>query len=100
MSIDTRLNPGLAQLGALERQALEGRQPGAELPALDAPATVGAEVEPVRLPAVDEGETLLNAAAWDADGGARLFVDGFRPGGSDRGQDLETGVEATVDALA
>ncbi len=100
MSVDTRLNPNLPldAHGALERQALEGRKTQLEGPG--APATADLDAgEALRTPAVDEGELVLNAPAWD-DGGPRMLATGeFRLGGSDRGQDLDAGVEAMVEPL-
>jgi hypothetical protein len=81
MSVDTRLNPNLANLdalAALDRQGLEGRQTqlegGVQTPAV---AEVGLE-EALRSPAVDDGELALN----------------------DRGQDLDAGVDSMVAPLA
>ena len=100
MSIDTRLNPNLPldTHGALERQALEGRQAQFEGPGALAPADIGAD-QALRAPAVDDGELVLNAPAWD-EGEPRMLATGeFQLGGSDRGQDLDAGVEAMVDPL-
>lgn len=88
MSIDTRLNPNLSQLdalNALDRQAglrtdAEGQVgglAGAEL-SLEAPVA----------DTVDLGERMLNARAWD-DGEPRQFAAGdFHPAGQDPADDL------------
>ncbi len=98
MSVDTRLNPNLPNLDALERQALEGRQAQFESPGVQAPTETGLG-EPLRAPAVDDGELVLNAPAWGADEPRLLAPGAFELGGSDRGQDLDAGVEAMVAPL-
>lgn len=103
MSVDTRLNPNLANLdalAALDRQGLEGRQTqlegGVQAPAV---ADVGLE-EALRSPAVDDGELALNAPAWDEPGPRLLATGDFQLAGSDRGQDLDAGVDSMVAPLA
>jgi hypothetical protein len=103
MSVDTRLNPNLANLdalAALDRQGLEGRQTqlegGVQAPAV---AEVGLE-EALRSPAVDDGELTLNAPAWDEAGPRLLAAGDFQLGGSDRSQDLDAGVDSMVAPLA
>ena len=102
MSVDTRLNPNLANLdalAALERQGLEGRQTqlegGIQAPAV---AEVGLE-EGLRTPAVDDGELALNAPAWDESGPRLLAAGDFQLGGADRSQDLDAGVDGMVAPL-
>lgn len=100
MSID-RLNPNLSgfdALNALERQALEGRQGLLEGDRTQAPADAGLG-EALRAPAVDEGELVLAAPAWDAGAPRLLPADGFQLHGGDRGRDLDAGVVATVAPL-
>ena len=103
MSVDTRLNPNLANVDALaafERQGLEGRQTqlegGVQAPAV---ADVGLE-EALRSPAVDDGELALNSPAWDAASPRLLATGDFQLGGSDRSQDLDAGVDNMVAPLA
>lgn len=103
MSVDTRLNPNLANLdalGALERQGLEGRQtqPGI---GLDAPAVadVAFGEQQLRAPTIDDGEHVLNAPAWDGEGERLLATGGFQLDGHDRSQDLDAGVDAMVAPL-
>lgn len=100
MSVDTRLNPSLPSLdtlNALERTGLDGRQPQLDGGAgVHGPLEIG---EPAHAPAVDDGELVLNAPAWDEDAPRLLASGDFELGGSDRGQDLETGVDAMVAPL-
>ena len=102
MSVDTRLNPNIANLDALalERQGLEGRQTqldgGIEAPAV---ADLALGEQALRAPAVDDGERVLNAPAWDGDGERLLATGGFQLAGQDRGQDLDAGVDAMVAPL-
>lgn len=101
MSVEPRLNPNLPNLdtlGALERQALEGRQTQLEGGQVQALADTGLG-EPLRAPAVDDGELVLNAPAWEDGEPRMLAVDGFRLDGSDRSQDLDAGVDAMVAPL-
>ena len=102
MSVDTRLNPNLPSfdaLSALDRAGLDGRQPqldgGTGVQGL---ADTGL-AEPSRAPAIDEGERILNAPAW-GEGEPRMLSAGeFQLSGSDRGQDLDAGIEAMVAPL-
>ena len=105
MSVDTRLNaslPSLDTLSALDRAGLDGRQPqldggnGVQRPSEVGPLEFG---EPARAPAVDAGELVLNAPAWDEDAPRLLAAGDFELGGSDRSQDLDTGVGAMVAPL-
>ncbi|HEX2082914.1 MAG TPA: hypothetical protein VHF86_05450 [Xanthomonadaceae bacterium] len=102
MSVDTRLNPNLPSLdalNALDRAGLEGRQPqldgGTGVQGL-AETGLG---EPLHVPAVDDGERILAAPAWDEDAPRMLSAGDFQLGGSDRSQDLDAGVEAMVAPL-
>ena len=88
MSIDTRFNADLPRLDLFERRALE------QAPAELAPA----DAEPPL--AVDAGELVLDAPAWDQDGGPKLLAAGdFHPAGADPSADLEL-VDGVVDPLA
>lgn len=101
MSVDTRLNPNVSNLdalSALERQGLEGRQLGGGVgtPAV-ADVALGEQALPV--PAVDDGELVLNAPAWDGEGDRLLAAGEFQLSGGDRSQDLDAGVDAMVAPL-
>jgi hypothetical protein len=102
MSVDTRLNPNLPSLealNALDRAGLEGRQPQLEGgTGIQGLADTGL-AEPLHAPAVDDGERILGAPAWDEGAPRMLSAGDFQLGGSDRGQDLDAGVDAMVAQL-
>lgn len=100
MSVDTRLNPNVANLealSALERQGLEGGQAqGAG--GIEA-ASALALGEPLQTPAIDDGQRILDLKVWDDDGEHLLIAGEFRLGGTDLAQDLDAGVDGTVASL-
>ena len=105
-TIDPHLNPQLTGLEALDRQrvdGLQGRQGPQDGAAVADPGL--AELvhdEAPRGPAVDEGETVLNAPAWDDAAGPHLLqAEGLPAGftGGDLAQDAQAGVDNVAAVL-